>query len=773
MARIHIVSSFHYDVLYLKNYEAYLKQGLSVIDKAIGILEKNPDYKFTIEQVILVREYYDRFPERRRIMRTLAQSGRLSFAPGMFVMPDMNMGGNETLFRQVKCGKEWLRQNLGVEPDACWIADCWGHHAQLPQMLRQCGYHSYFFWRGMRKEFGKSNFRWRGLDGTEIVTHWLPRGYSGIHFPAAALVADNLEEQEISGASFKEICRQAEKLSGYGREENILLCNGGDFCEPQESAPAFVRSLKQTESTFSDIRFSTPSDYIASLDKDKLDAAEGEFNAIFQGSYSSNIRIKQGLHRHTARLLALEAFRAVCGKDAADLNAQWEIVLKHCFHDTVCGTVTDSALAEVYRDLDRLDSEFSAGDALFNPTAHSRSDVFELTDGRRVRAALLPFETKCFKDLNAMPPLKPEPAANPRFRNPYYQAVFDGRGFISSLKSPGGREFVNPNSPAPFGGLVMQNDNGDNWQLYEGPIDGGSPASSFSHNNPDPLERTNEENSVINRHSFYPGIEEVSVLRSEDTLRVTQTGNISFWRNRCSFRAEIECTANSPLIRWKVRLMPGGRHYRIRAAFPTTVPDGVITQEIPFGLQQRGHSEYAAQTFCDYSGGGMGITLFNRGIPGNNVDEDGVLLLSLFRSVAMEYKCESAGSFNEGVPHEFEFAVMVRDGASLAPVLLPAEQYSCPPCEVRFESPELDLRQWELPSNIRISTVHLTDGQLFIRIYETLGRKTDLKVKPPDGFRFRREADALERASGPRLPISGELEFHLNAFEIQNLLLQR
>ena len=196
--RTHIISTFHYDVIYLKEYRSYLEESIRILDRALELLEREADYKFTVEQILPVREYFRRHPERRMQMRRLAQSGRLCFAPGMLVMPDMNLGGGETLFRQIESGRSWLRDHLGVTPDACWIADCWGHHAQLPQMLSQSGYRSYFFWRGMDPEFRQNNFRWKGLDGTELLTHWLPRGYSGIFFPEKQPGIANAEEQRFA-----------------------------------------------------------------------------------------------------------------------------------------------------------------------------------------------------------------------------------------------------------------------------------------------------------------------------------------------------------------------------------------------------------------------------------------------------------------------------------------------------------------------------------------------------------------------------------------------
>ena len=111
----------------------------------------------------------------------------------MYVMPDMNMPDAESLIMQIQFGRSFSRDSLGIEPRACWIADCWGHHAQLPQILRKCGYESYFFWRCMREDVLKNDFLWRGIDGTTIQTHWLARGYANLRFPTDATAVNAAE----------------------------------------------------------------------------------------------------------------------------------------------------------------------------------------------------------------------------------------------------------------------------------------------------------------------------------------------------------------------------------------------------------------------------------------------------------------------------------------------------------------------------------------------------------------------------------------------------
>ncbi|MBT7166566.1 MAG: hypothetical protein HN904_27535, partial [Victivallales bacterium] len=55
---IHIVPNFHYDVAYLKSHEDYLPTCMRNIIEALRILDAHPEYRFLIEQVILLEIFW-------------------------------------------------------------------------------------------------------------------------------------------------------------------------------------------------------------------------------------------------------------------------------------------------------------------------------------------------------------------------------------------------------------------------------------------------------------------------------------------------------------------------------------------------------------------------------------------------------------------------------------------------------------------------------------------------------------------------------------------
>ncbi|HML49141.1 MAG TPA: alpha-mannosidase, partial [Clostridia bacterium] len=165
---ISITPTFHHDIAYLRPEKSYTPDCFEIIDEALRILEADAEYRFTVEQAWLLEQYWNAKPAKRALLCRFAAEGRLSMAPGLYAVPDMNLLDGESLFMQATVGKAIVRDTLGLNPRACLIADSWGHPAQLPQILSQCGYAYYGFSRCMRRDVNVENFRWKGLDGSEL-----------------------------------------------------------------------------------------------------------------------------------------------------------------------------------------------------------------------------------------------------------------------------------------------------------------------------------------------------------------------------------------------------------------------------------------------------------------------------------------------------------------------------------------------------------------------------------------------------------------------------
>lgn len=774
-----IVPSFHYDVAYLKSCDEYFPICFKILDEALRILDMSPQYRFLIEQVFLLEEYWNRFPEKREPLRRFAGQGRLAVAPGMYVMPDMNHPCGESMFRQAKIGKKWLRENLGLDPDVCWIADCWGHHAQLPQILSQCGYTYYVFWRCMRRDVMRGDFHWEGLDGTRIRTHWLARGYGNLRFPTEAEIVNALD-LNLAGCGPAQIETLCAELQQYGASSSVMLCNGGDFMLPQASAPVTVERLNAS-GALPPVRFATPSDHLAGVDWDKAPTFPGEFNSAFQGSFTSNIAIKQRNRTLVNRLLALETLSVAAGQPR-DYESIWRVLLKQQFHDIACGTICDQALRDCMAEFDdaaaRIVAETSEFEsprgkpALFNPLSFERTENV-IHQGKLTTVVMPPLG---FADLGAAKVLPaPEPAPLPRaFETTRYHAGIGADGYVTSLIEKSSGQQLARGKPCAFGGLGMQMDYGDLWLNFDSPISGGSTESALTQNNPDPYDRS-QPNELVNRGTFRPsGVTAKAFARGDEELLVEQTGTLSFWRLRVPFTTRVCFAKHSARIEYETTIEPSGRHYRLRAAFPTTIAGGCIRHEIPFGIQERGEAEHAAQNWVDYSSTAGGLALLNAGTPANNVDH-GILLLTLFRSAAMEYKTESELSFQEGVPHTFRYAIVPHGDSEETLIVRNGWAFNRPPVPCAIDTHLLAPPNWRIEGsdNILLSALRANGNDVFVRVYECAGREAKGTIHVPPAFTALARTDGLEQPVEEFRPCAGSIACELKPFEVRGFLLQR
>src|SRR5262249_55494890 len=165
---LYYIPHTHWEGAVFFTREEYLDAGLSHILTAVQMLEREPDWRFTLDQVAYIKPFLERYPEAAPAFRRLVADGRLAIVGGMDVMPDDVKPGGELFVRQMHYGKTWCRDELGVDVTVAWMLDTFGHHPQLPQLLRLAGYESFWFCRGVPNDRLPSEFHWRGIDGTTI-----------------------------------------------------------------------------------------------------------------------------------------------------------------------------------------------------------------------------------------------------------------------------------------------------------------------------------------------------------------------------------------------------------------------------------------------------------------------------------------------------------------------------------------------------------------------------------------------------------------------------
>jgi len=245
----------------------------------------------------------------------------------------------EVLVRDILFGKRYCQEKFGIEVPVAWAADSFGMNAQLPQIYKKAGYKWLAFRRGARTDIKESEFLWKGLDGTTIVSHWFPLGYRG------GLDIDKWEESFVG-------------LNKFASTPCILMPCGSGSMPPQSEISQAVKNWNQAHPNI-EMKIATPKEFFQAMDScgKMLGIVEGELYddelaEVFPQVCSSRMWIIQGSRECEVLLITAEQFATIAWLLGAqyptnELREAWEKISFIAFHDVITGCGVDEIYEEV------------------------------------------------------------------------------------------------------------------------------------------------------------------------------------------------------------------------------------------------------------------------------------------------------------------------------------------------------------------------------------------------------------------------------------------
>ncbi len=824
----------HWEGAVFKNREEYLQMGLPHILSALELLRTDPDYRFVLDQACYVKPFLERYPEERATFRRMVAEGRLAIVGGTDVMPDVNMPSGESFVRQILYGKGYYRRELGLDVTVGWQLDTFGHHAQMPQILKLAGYKSFWFFRGVSSWEVPSEFRWQGIDGTEIPAFWLPQGYAVTYGSPKTL------------PEFSQFFRKRyEGLTPFSRGTDRVGLAGADVCEPEGHVPALVRAFNQQKDAPFKLRIGVPTDFEKVVARrDKLPLIRGELNPIFQGVYSSRIELKQWM-RGSERLLSTAEKLGVLSHwlgqpfDDHAIWQAWEPVLFNQAHDLASGVMTDHVYQDTLRgyrfaqragdalveaglgtlvsridtrgegiplvvvntlgwprtDVAQVEVGFSRGDVrdlkLLDPAG--QAVPLQLLDAQRydgggLKTAKILFLARDVPSLGystyrlvALDAPAPSPVQGGKpvpgdsIENEFCRLTFDlPSGAMTGLlvKSPQWQVLAGPANV-----VTCQHDAGDFWELYR-PLDGGS---RIAMKDRQPVPQPDDKTGLSNQFAAKAG----SLLAGAVFSRYQVSHPFG---EKGKFATTVKLYAGLRRIEIRTEIVNQRKHVRYQALFPTSIEGGRSVHEIPFGAIRRPEGiEFPAQNWVDYGNDHRGLALLNRGLPGNVVT-DGTMMLSLARATQIvaygfgggyEPGMSSDSGFELGVPLVLDYALVPHAGRwNDAAVWRQGLEFNNPLIVRKAAPHEGPLPgRWGLlevshPGVVVSALKPGPQGTAILRVYEAAGRPaTAVTIKFRAKVASAHEANLMEDP-GRRLEVhDGTLEFDLAPFQIKTFRL--
>ncbi|MHA7274622.1 alpha-mannosidase [Arthrobacter sp. TMT4-20] len=342
--RLHAVGHAHIDSAWLWPVRETVRKVARTFSNVLDLMDRNPEFVFaasSAQQFAWLRDYYPDLFER---VAARVRSGQFVPAGGMWVESDTNMPGGEALARQFVAGKRFFLEHFGVEPLDVWLPDSFGYSAALPQIVKAAGSRWFLTQKISWNEtnlFPHHTFRWEGIDGTQVFTH----------FPPVDTYNSELSGLELAHAQrrYREKGAANTSLVPFGWGDG-----GGGPTREMLAAAARVESLEGSPA----VSLSSPERFFKTAEAEYPAAPvwSGELYLEFhRGTYTSQARTKQGNRRSEHLLREAElwctaaALRVGLEYPYDALESAWHTVLLQQFHDILPG----SSIAWVHEEAER------------------------------------------------------------------------------------------------------------------------------------------------------------------------------------------------------------------------------------------------------------------------------------------------------------------------------------------------------------------------------------------------------------------------------------
>lgn len=649
----------HIDVAWWWTVDQTREKVVRSFSTVLKLMEEYPDYKFMSSQPQLYQFLKERYPELYAKVKERVKEGRWEPEGGMWLEADCNLTSGESLVRQFLHGERFFREEFGKENHILWLPDVFGYSGALPQIAKKCGIDYFMTTKLSWNQFNKipyDTLRWRGIDGTEILTHFIttlgigqPTGnffttYNGMLHPDAVMGAwERYQNKEINN----------DVLIAYGYGDG----GGGPTRQMLETSKRLEKGLPGVPK----VRQTFAGTYFRELDErvsknPRLPVWEGEFYFEYhRGTYTSMARNKRANRKSELLLMDLEllsvlAQRAGAAYPAQELEQMWKTVLLNQFHDILPG----SAIHEVYEQTkkeyaalaaqagnllqERLRLLAGTGDAqvVFNTLGFVRDDVLLLPDCTAA-ALRLPDGTaapvqQCAdggaaayvtglpaKGYVSLQPCEAAAAENPLhctergIETPFYTVQFGADGCLASVWDKENRREV---------------------------LQAGKSANLMRVYEDKPMYYDNWDIDIFYKEKYWDVTDVTSQQWTERgpvraTLQIERRYQNSLIRQKIHFYANLRRIDFESYVDWH-------EHQQLlKVHFPLAIHTDEATFDIQFGNVKRkvtqntswevARFESCGHKWADLSEGGYGVSLLNDCKYGHSV-HDGDLALTLIKS---------------------------------------------------------------------------------------------------------------------------------------------
>ena len=722
------VGHAHIDTAWLWPIRETIRKCGRTFANQIANIEKFPEYIFGASQPQHYQFVKDHYPALYEKVKQAIAAGRWEVQGGMWVEADCNLISGESMIRQFLNGKNFYMDEFGIDVKNLWLPDVFGYSGLMPQIIKGCGCDFFLTQKISWNQFNKfphTTFIWRGIDGTDVLTH----------FPPESDYNATVNPEQLSGAqnNFREAGVLDEFLSLFG------IGDGGGG--PGEEYIERAMRLKDLEGC-PKVTMGKAGDFFDRLKRhaDKLEIWQGElYLEKHQGTLTTQAKVKKANRQLEYLLKNVEQIYSALPLEnypQQQLENLWKKLLVNQFHDIIPG----SSITRVYKETHQQHSEiftgcqkllsaaaeklFIADDnsmTIFNPLSVTYAGMIELPhswQGASLNGKTLPGIQKkgqsaevmvsipgnSFVTLKKSQQILPEPEKivdSLILENELIRCEFDQDARITAIwDKETDRQLLAPGTAGNV--LSLYYDDPANYDAWD--IDIGYEAQK--------LENARGCRSVKYASEIQQSLEfELTIGNSKIHQQIILRQN-----KRLDFKTTVQWNEN---------------HKMLRTSFAPDIHSTETACDLQYGFIKRQNTgntswdmaryEVAAHRYIDISDSRYGVALLNNCKYGHKIN-GGILDLNLLRSPKYPDFHADIGE------HEFTYSLLPHCGTLVnSDVIAQAAMLNQEP--LRFTG--FDHRQTALPCRIESENVSLEvikkaekENCLIIRLVETKGENS-------------------------------------------------
>ena len=348
--RLDTIGHAHLDTAWLWPVRVGEDKAVQTFANQIRNINEHPEFCFGASQPQHYEFVRNRQPELFERVKQAVADKRWELQGGMWVESDCNVPSGEALIRQFLQGQRFYREHFGQTVSNSWLPDVFGYNGNLPQIMRHGGCTRFLTQKLCWNSMGGSTifpfftFRWKGVDGSEVLAHFPPANtYNSIPNPQETIKAEYRYNEA-------HICESAVSLIGIGDG------GGGPSKEHLKAADLMVNceGLPRAKHCFATESFDSMEAHW-----NELPTWEGElYLEMHRGTLTTQSLVKKRNRQLERRLQSVEQLLTLASIDERSaMCGLWRELLRNQFHDILPGSSIHQVYIDTHKEYDAIDKQ--------------------------------------------------------------------------------------------------------------------------------------------------------------------------------------------------------------------------------------------------------------------------------------------------------------------------------------------------------------------------------------------------------------------------------